>query len=99
MIASVISAATFTPMSAIENSKPKLPSFNTFSRRARARCPVRNRMRSAMRKFLFAPPDRRPQRVERLDHVCRLERFQPLGVVEVDAARIDLDHAFRRLDL
>ena len=63
MIASVISAATFTPMSTIDQSRPKPPaSFNSFSSRARARCPVRKRTRSAMRVVACAAPPPRSTR-------------------------------------
>src|SRR5262245_15594672 len=51
MMASVISAATFTPTSKIDHVKSVSPRLtSTFSRRGRARWPVRNRMRSAMQR-------------------------------------------------
>src|SRR6516165_10591229 len=98
MIASVISAATFTPMSRIDHAKPSSPApARTFSSRARARWPVRKRMRSAMRgDFALAPGQSRPEILKRLYHLGRLERPQARGVIEVDATRKYLDHAFRR---
>ena len=49
MMSSVISAATLTPMSSTFQSKLAFMALSTASSRARAKCPVRNRMLSAMR--------------------------------------------------
>src|SRR5262245_2085024 len=99
MIASVISAATLTPTSNTDHSKPASPRpASTFSSHGRARWPVRKRMRSAMRgKLARAPRQGLFELAQRFDHLRRLERLQPLGIFQVDAARIDLDHALRRL--
>src|SRR6516225_4132882 len=95
MMASVIRAATFTPTSKIDHSNPRVPApARTASSRARARCPVKNRMRSAIRHdFALAPIKAVPQLVKGFDHERRLERFQPRGIFQIDLARINLDDA------
>src|SRR5215471_1698919 len=95
MMASVIRAATFTPTSKIDHSNPRSPApARTFSSLARARCPVRNRMRSAIRHdFALAPGENVPQFVKCFDDAGRLECLQARGILQIDVARIDLDDA------
>ena len=98
MIASVISAATLTPILAIDQSNSASSPARTFSSRGSARWPVRKRMRSAMRcKVPLAARQSLLEFIERFDHLGRFERFQSLRIVEIDAAWIHLDHALRRL--
>src|SRR6478609_7398514 len=98
MIASVMSAATLTPTSKIDQSNPASPMrARTFSSRGRARCPVRKRMRSAMRHELTLAVGQCLFELRKgFDDLRAVERLQSLGILEVDATREDLDHALGR---
>src|SRR5579871_5543854 len=98
MISSVIRAATFTPTSKTDHSNPRsLAPTSTVSSLARARWPVRNRMRSAIGlDFTLAAGEAVSQFVKGFDHERRLERLQPCGVFQINFARINLDHALGR---
>src|SRR3974390_471879 len=101
MIASFISAATFTPMSSTDQAKPRSSAAaSTASRRARARRPVSRSTRSAMHgELALAARQRLAQGVQRLDNLGRLECFQARGVLEIDAAGKHLDRALGRFGL
>ena len=73
MIASVISAATLTPMSSTDHSNPRAPlSTRIFSSRGRARCPVKKRVRSVMQ-VAFAPRQGGFELFKQLNHVGFVE--------------------------
>ena len=74
-LAPVIRAATFTPTSITDHSNPSSPApARTASSLARARCPVKNRIRSAIRHdFAAAASKAIPQLIKCLDHKGRLE--------------------------
>src|SRR5690606_38566073 len=96
MISSLIKAATLTPISMISQENSVVPRpVSSLSSRALARWPVTKTRRSAIQ-FRLTLADRRFQVGQRFDDAGSFEGFQPLGVLQVDLAWIDLDHAVRR---